>query len=135
MTTLLGEYAHQLLEWAPWFSHFKLDLYAVTIHQITCKWRIVIRVVPVPTLASLVVVCENPLQSFDVGLFDFLYEFSYIVWIRNQELVGVVAHLPPVNSELDMIDITIDLAFLFGFGNTFGFFYHKFLGKFILFFY
>lgn len=66
MTTLFGENAHQLFKRPSRLAHFELDLYSVTIDQITSKGCIVVWIVPIPTLTSFVVIGKDPLQPFDV---------------------------------------------------------------------
>ena len=127
MTTLLRENTHQLLERATRLTHLKLDLHTVAVNKITRKWCIMIGVIPVPTLAALIVISEYPLKSFYVCLLYLLNKLSYIVWICNQELVNVVPHFPAFNSKLYMINVAIDFTLLFGFSDSLCFLYHKIL--------
>jgi hypothetical protein len=91
----------------------------------------VIRVVPIPALAPFVVVSKDPLEALNVRLLDVLYELIDVVRIGNEELIGVVALLPILNSQLYMINVAFDLALLFCFSYALSFFDHHFLGQFV----
>ena len=56
MRTLLGKHGHELLEGPQRLTHGKIDPNLVTLDEISCKRRIVERIVPVPALTALIVV-------------------------------------------------------------------------------
>lgn len=67
---LLRENSHELLKWFSWLAYIKpkrmieqhlLNFDAITVNEITCEWRIMIRIEPIPADTSFVVVGINPL--------------------------------------------------------------------------
>lgn len=62
-----------------------------------------IRVVPVPRLAAIVVILENPLEPFYVCLPDVLTEFFELIWPPYQKLFAIVSLLPAFLGELDFV--------------------------------
>ncbi len=51
------------------------------------------RVIPVPALATLIVITENPLETLDVALSDSLLELLLLLRSVNKELVTIVSLL------------------------------------------
>jgi hypothetical protein len=64
------ENSHQLFVRFERGSLFELDVEFPHLEEITREWREVVRVVPLPRGGPLVVVFENPTQSFDVRFDD-----------------------------------------------------------------
>ena len=71
-----------------------------------------IRIVPVPRLAAVVVILENPLEPLYVCLPDVLTEFFELICPPNQKLFAVVSLLPAFLGELDFVFPSIDLLVL-----------------------
>ena len=62
-----------------------------------------VRVEPVPTHTTLVVVGKHPLKTFNISLLDFLSELI-LVLLLNVELVCIVSSLPTFGSKLDSVN-------------------------------
>jgi len=98
MSRLLGQNAHELLKGSAGLAHLELNQHSVTIDEIRCKRRIVVRVEPLPRLAAPIIVSHDPLQPFNIALLDLGCELLDIASLSNHELIGVVPHFPPFNA-------------------------------------
>ena len=105
MLTLLREHRHQLLKRLGWSSQLKVYLQSITLKQIASEWSIVVRVVPSPGYAVLIVVGVYPAQAFDIGLLDLLAEVLGLCFSRNMKLLKVVPLLPSSGSKQDLVHI------------------------------
>lgn len=83
MTALFWKDAHKLLEWPTGLTHFELDLDSIAVHQVTSKWSVMVRIIPIPALAALVIICKHPLKTFDVGLSYLLNKLLDVFRIYN----------------------------------------------------
>ena len=67
---LFREDGHELFEGPERSAHDKVDLHFVAPDKIGSEWGIVEWIVPVPAIAALVIVREDPLEAFNVRLSD-----------------------------------------------------------------
>jgi hypothetical protein len=60
MRALLREDSQKLLEWFSRFAHLKLNVKSIAPNQVGGKRSVMIRIVPIPADAALVVVGKDP---------------------------------------------------------------------------
>lgn len=132
MTGLLREHTHKLFERSTRFTHFKLHFHSIRIHKITSERRIMVRIIPIPTDTSFVVITENPLQTLNVRSFDIGSEFVIVLLSIYQKLLAVISHFPTFNSKLHIINILCNFSLVFSITKLLRLFNHKFLSQFIL---
>jgi len=105
MSTLLGEDGHQLFKGSQRYAHGKVDSHFITFNQVCSEGSIVERVIPVPALTAVVIIRENPLESFDIRLSDSVLKGSLILRGMHVKLIGVVSGLVTIFAQLYDINI------------------------------
>lgn len=101
MTTVSGENGHQLLERTEGLSEVELEFEVRQLDEIQRERRVVVRVIPLPRAATLVVVLEHPDETFDVREGNALK--GRTVTYADAKLVVVVAISCALLSELHNI--------------------------------
>ena len=64
-----------------------------------------IRIVPIPTHTSLVIIGKNPSQTFDVSLSNIFREFFHLRLFAMEFLI-VISDLPALTSQLNLVLIS-----------------------------
>jgi hypothetical protein len=90
---------HQLLVRPERLALAELNLQVSNVLEVGTERRVVVRVVPSPTRATLEVVKQHPAETFNVGVGDLASEVD--IFRRNMELLLVVTGFVAILPELD----------------------------------
>lgn len=70
MRRLRWENTHELLQGPAGLSQLELHFDSVTVDQVRREGRIVKGIEPVPGLAAVIIVLQDPLEALDIRLLD-----------------------------------------------------------------
>jgi hypothetical protein len=94
MSALFWENCQKLFEGASWLAFFKIDGEFIASKKIASKRSVVVRVVPRPGNTAIVIIREDPLESFNVCLLNGSTKFFHFFFGLNTKLFGVIPFFP-----------------------------------------
>lgn len=88
-----------------------------------------IRVVPIPRNASIIVILKHPSQTLDIRLHNLLLKFLELSFASDVEFLGIVAVFPAIFTVFNSVLISIYFGLIFFFHLFFYDIFDYFLGS------
>lgn len=94
MSALFWENCQKLFEGTSRLAFFKFDGEFIASKKITSERSIVVRVVPRPGNTAIIIIREDPLESFNICLLNGSTKFFRSFFALNPKLFGVIPFFP-----------------------------------------